>query len=341
MEQKEISISTSTILRILGILVAAWLLFLIRDVVVLILFAIVLVSAIEPFVDKMESRKISRIFSVSAIYIFGFLAFGAVLFFLIPPVATQLKQLVVSLPEAMDALSQKFVIFRDVFTRLNVSAGLEDFVLKSSHSFNAEGIIPGIFSTTKSFFGALIAIIIVLAISFYMAVEKGGLKMFINALTPQKYSEHAMRLVKKSQVKLNRWMKGQLVVILIVGLLDYIGLAILNFKFALLLGIMGAIFEIIPYAGPLIAAIFAVLIGLTQSLTVAILAGIWFLIVQQLENHIITPKVMQTTVGLNPVVVILAILVGTKLAGVLGLVLAVPVAAVIEVIVSDFMGQTG
>jgi len=337
---KDISISISTILKIIAVLGAVWFVFLIRDVVILLIFAIVLVSAIEPFVGRMENRKIPRVLSVSVAFILGLVTLGAVLFFLVPPIIVQLKQLALDLPGFVDMLAAKFEVVRNLASRYNLTASLEEFTEWAKSALSLEKVASYLTGTVKAFFGGLISAFIILAISFYMAVEKGGLKKFIGALFPQKHSENAMRLVKKSQNKLNRWIKGQLVVILIVGLLDYIGLAVMGFKFALLLGILGALLEIIPYAGPIIATVFAVIIGLTQSPMVAVFAGAWFLIVQQLENHIITPKVMQTTVGLNPVVVILAILIGTKLAGVFGLILAVPVAAVLEVVIGDFMSSS-
>lgn len=331
----EISISTSTILKILGIIAGIWFVVIIRDVVLLFIFAIILTSAIEPFASRLENRKIPRMLSVSIVYVLTIAILGAVIFFLFPPIVEQLRQLVIAIPEFVNSAITKFEVLKDLAAQHNFTANLENFIETISSAL--AGVVPNLFDTTKAFFGGLISFVIVLAISFYMSVEKGGLKQFVSALAPKKHSENVLRLVKKSQDKLGRWIKGQLVVILIIGLLDYVGLLLLGVRFALLLGITGAVLEIIPYAGPVIATIIAVLVGLSQSPMIALFAGIWFLVVQQIENHIITPKVMQTAVGLNPVVVILAILIGTKLAGVLGLVLAVPIAAVIEVFVSEFI----
>jgi len=334
---KEVSISTSTILKIIGILAAVWFVVIIRDIVMLLIFAIILTSTVEPIARKLEKRKISRVFSVSVIYALTIAIFGAVLFFLTPPIIEQLRQLILEVPNFVNALTQKFEIIRDLASQYNLTASLEKFIISVKSSLNMENIFSSLFATTKAFVSGIIAAIIIFAVSFYMSVEKGGLKQFINALIPKRHSENVMRLVNKSQDRLGKWVKGQLVVIAIVGLLDYIGLLLLGVRYALLLGILGAALEIIPYAGPIIATIFAILIGLAQAPIVALFAGLWFWTVQQIENHIITPKVMHAAVGLNPIVVILAILIGAKVAGVPGFILAVPVAAVLEVFISEFV----
>ncbi|TRZ78458.1 AI-2E family transporter [bacterium] len=333
---REISISTATILKVIGVLLVLGLIFLIRDVVVLVLFAVILTSAIEPFAARMENKKIPRVVAVAMVYVIGALLFGTALFFLIPPLLEQVRQLAVAMPSFFDSAIMKFESFKLFAIQHNIASNVEYFF--DSLSAELGQVAPNIFSTTKAVVAGTISVVVVLAVSFYMSVEKGGLKKFIEALTPENQRDNVMRLVKKSQAKLGKWVQGQFVVILLVGVLDFLGLFFIGARFALLLGIMGAILEIIPYAGPMVATMIVFLICLSQSLTIAILAGVWFLIVQQIENHVITPKIMQSAVGLNPIVVILAILIGTKLAGVLGLVLAVPVAAVIEVLISDFMG---
>jgi len=335
---REISISTATILKVIGVLLVLGLIFLIRDVVVLVLFAVILTSAIEPFAARMEKKKIPRVVAVSMVYVIGAILLGTALFFLIPPLLEQVRQLASAMPSFFDAAVMKFESFKQFAFQHNIASNVELFF--ESLSSELGQVAPNIFSTTKAVVTGTISVVIVLAISFYMSVEKGGLKKFIETLTPEHQRANAMRLVHKSQEKLGRWVQGQFVVILLVGILDFMGLLFIGARFALLLGIMGAVLEIVPYAGPIVATAVVFLIGLSQSLTVAILAGAWLLIVQQIENHIITPKIMQSAVGLNPIVVILAILIGTKLAGVLGLVLAVPVAAVIEVLISDFMSPT-
>lgn len=331
--KEEISISTSTILKVIGILLLLGFAYLVRDIIVLMLFAVILVLIIEPMAARMEKKKIPRMVSVIIIYLFGIAILSLVLFLLIPPVAQQMKQLAANLPNIGKKIGNEFEIIKQFALKYNFNIDLA----KISSELDIRKFLPNIFSTTKAFFGGVISIIIILATSFYMAVEKGGLEKFIDTLTPQKHRDKVLRLFKKSQAKLIRWAQGQLLVMLIIGLLDYLGLVFMGVKFALLLGVLGAVLEIVPYAGPIIATIFAITIGLSQSLTAGLIAGLWFLIVQQLENHVITPKVMQSAIGLNPVIVILSVLVGTKFFGILGFILAVPLAAVVEAVVSDLL----
>jgi predicted PurR-regulated permease PerM len=126
----------------------------------------------------------------------------------------------------------------------------------------------------------------------------------------------------------------------IVGCLTYIGLYFLGIKYALTLALVAALLEIIPYIGPILAAIPAVILGFAQSPFLALLVILLFVVIQQLENYIIVPQVMKKTVGLNPIVIIIVMLIGAKLAGVIGIILAVPVAAAVAEFLKDIRKES-
>ena len=147
---------------------------------------------------------------------------------------------------------------------------------------------------------------------------------------------YLFRLITRIQHKLGLWLKGQLILSLIIFGLVFIGLSIIGVEYALLLAFVAGVFEIIPFLGPTLAAIPAAFFGFTQSPVLGLLVIALYVLIQQLENHVIVPKVMSKSVGLNPLIVIVAFLVGAKIGGFIGVLLAVPVATAISVFLSDF-----
>ena len=180
------------------------------------------------------------------------------------------------------------------------------------------------------------AIILIIVFSFYFAVQETGIDDFLRIISPVKYQKNIVSLWRRSQIKIGLWMQGQIILAVIVGMLVYLGLTILGVKYALLLAVIAAVFELIPVFGPILSSIPAILIGFVDGgATTGLLVIGLYVIIQQFENHLIYPLVVTKVVGVPPLLVILALLVGAQLAGFLGIILAVPIAAVIQEFVSD------
>ena len=159
---------------------------------------------------------------------------------------------------------------------------------------------------------------------------------FLKVVTPVKNHAHILDLWRRSQRKIGLWMQGQLILGLVVGVLVYLFLAILGVKYALTLALFAAIFELIPVFGPILAAVPAVIVALgTGGTSLAVWVILVYIIIQQFENHLIYPLVVTKVVGVPPLLVILALIVGMKLAGFLGIILSVPAAAIIQEFVVD------
>ncbi|NQV13085.1 MAG: AI-2E family transporter, partial [Parcubacteria group bacterium] len=171
--------------------------------------------------------------------------------------------------------------------------------------------------------------------SFYFTVQEDSLKKFIRSLAPMKHRPYIENLAGRIQKQIGYWLRGQIMLGLVVGIMLYVGLSLLGVKYALILAILGGLLEIVPYLGPIISAVPAVFLAFTQRPILALFVLILYIAVQQLENHILVPKVMQRVVGLNPLVTIIVILVGVKVAGIIGGILAVPIATAIQVFLSD------
>jgi len=158
---------------------------------------------------------------------------------------------------------------------------------------------------------------------------------FLRLVTPHEHEAYVVNLWARSQRKIGKWLQGQILLALLVGVLVFIGLTILDVRYALALSILAATFEIIPVFGPILAAIPSVIVAFIQSPTLGLWVILLYVIVQQVENHIIYPLVVRKAIGVPPLLVILALLIGGKLGGLPGFILAVPIAATIMEFTND------
>lgn len=336
MEDKKsqtINISTTTILKLLLIFLIIVFLYLIKEVIALIFISLVLASAFDPWVDWFQKRKIPRGVGIIVIYILLFAIVSTAIVLIVPPITKEVGQIAKNFPYYYDKVIHGINYFRGVAperVETELQQGLD------SLSSNLPGAITDIFSTIFSFFGGIISFFLVLVITFYFTVEEEGLKSFIKAVSPSKIQPYLHQLMFRIQRKMGLWLRGQLILSLIIFALVFIGLSILGVQYALLLALIAGIMEIIPFLGPTLAAIPAVFFGFLQSPLTGILVIALYIVIQQLENHIVVPKVMSKSVGLNPLVVIVVILVGAKLGGIVGALLSVPVATGLSVFLGDF-----
>ena len=174
-----------------------------------------------------------------------------------------------------------------------------------------------------------------MVITFYMTIEEDGLKKFVRSIAPIEYQPYLVQKTNRIQVKMGGWLRGQLILMFIIGSLTYVGLLILDVPYALVLAIFAGLAEFVPFLGPLIAAVPAVFFSFSDSPWKAFGVVIFYIVLQQLENQVIVPKVMQKAVGLNPIVVIIVMLIGAKVAGLVGILLAVPATTIAWIFFAD------
>lgn len=335
-ESKTVNISTNTILRIILIILFLVFLFLIREVIVIFVFALIIASAITPAINVLQKIKIPRVIGALLVYILvlGFLAF--LVYLVVPTIAKDINNLSTNLPNYIEKLSDKFDSFREHYSKYqgifnqigNFLNNTIEFLKKSSSSLVA---------TAANVFGGVFSFIMIVVISFYLAVQKKGVQRVLTAIIPLQYRDYLLDLWERAQKKLGRWLQGQLFLGLIVGSLVYVGLYFLNVKYALVLAFLAGLLEIFPYIGPVLAAIPAVIIGFLQAPVLGLWVVVLYFTVQQIENYLIVPLVIGKVVGLNPIAVILALLIGGKLGGILGMILAVPLTAVLAEFLRDMI----
>lgn len=330
-----IEITTSTILRAILIVLFFVFLYILKDVLIIFLFALIIASAISPFANWLDEKKFPRLLGVLLLYLTILGLIVLVFSLVIPYISHDISQLTTTLPTVVNKVSsslekvqQGSPRYLDFLSEIqNILESLSNYLQQSSQS---------IIGLVIDIFGGLFAFVAILIISFYLSVTRKGIENFLGSVVPEKYENYAVNLWNRSELKVGRWFQGQLLLGLIVGLIVYVGLSVIGIKFALILGIWAAVLELVPMVGPVLAAIPAVFLAFIQQPSLGLWMIIFYVVVQQLENYILVPLVLGKTTGLNPVVVIIALLVGQKLAGIPGMILAVPVATIIVEMLDDF-----
>jgi len=320
--------STKVILKVIAALLLVTILWVIRDLVVALLLAVVLASAIEPLAAYLQKKRIPRVVSVLAVYILVLAIIAFILILIVPVVVDQLSVLGANLPQYSEQLQHQFPLINTFLGNANLS----DVIRHSlAPTLGGESVV----SRTVGLFNGLFLVITILVVSFYLVAEQKGMLEFIRSLVPPRHQQFTMQLVRKIQVRMGRWVIGQFILSCVIFSLTFIGLTLLGVKYALFLALLAGLLEMIPYMGPIISAIPAIFFALLQSPALALAVVVLYIVVQKSESYLLVPKVMERTVGTSPLLVLISLLVGLKLAGVMGVLLAVPVVSAITLVVSE------
>lgn len=335
-----ITISTGTIFKLIGIFILFYFIYLIRDIALILFVSLVLSSAFDPWVDWMQRRKIPRGFGILIIYLVLISVLAGTIYLLVPPITKEITRFSDNLPHYVEKITQSYSYFRD----LSIKHGLSEQIKGSlgSMSSNLQAAATNFFSGVFSFFGGLFSLALIFVITFYMTVEEEAIKKLVWTVAPNKKRYYVMSLINRMQKKINAWLKGQIVLSVSIFALTLTALSFIPaMDYKLVLALIAGIAEAIPYVGPTIGAIPAILLALTQSPWLALaVAGVYWLI-QIIENNFLVPKVMQKAVGLNPIVSIAVLMIGFNIGGVMGAVLSIPVATAASVFIGDILeGRT-
>lgn len=341
LSKESVSISTGTIIRFFIVILTILALFYLRDIVLVVIAAVVIASAIEPVVRRIRHYlKFNRITSVVIVYVLIVSILAMLLVFFVPAVMNETVRFVDSIPRTV-SLSDLWSPIENsgLFTNTDGVANgkivlLKDFIIGLQSLLIGSG--EGAFHMASVIFGGVFSLIMIFVLSFYLAIREDGVDDFLQIIAPIRHHDYIINLWKRSRRKIGLWLQGQIILGLIVGVLVYISLISVGIPYALPLAVLAALLEIVPVFGPILASIPAILLTFAdRGLSTTILIAVLYFIIQQLENHIIVPLVTKKIIGVNPIIVILALLIGFKLAGVLGALVAVPLSAALMEYVSD------
>lgn len=326
LDRQEIVISSGSWVRGVLIVAVAFALFLVRDIFLIVLTSIVIASAVEPAAGWGRKRGIPRLPTILGVYLITALIFAGLFYFLFLPLIGEFSGFIAQFPDYASSVAT------DSFLGSSLSVGnIIESINSALLSFS-----QGALSSATFIFGGAISFVLIIVMSFYLAVQEDGVGKFLRIVTPWRYEKYIMGLWSRSRHKIGLWMQGQLLLDIIIAVLVFLGLLLLRLPHALLLAAAAGVFEIVPLFGPIISAIPAVIIGFsTGGMPLALLVAGLFIIVHQFENQLIYPLVVKKVIGVPPMVSIIALLVGAKLAGFLGLIISVPMAAILIEFLSD------
>ena len=341
-DEQTVHIGVGTIVKTIVIVLLFVVLFILKNLILVLLLSIVVASAVEPATQWFLRRGVPRLFSVILIYLSMVVCLVSIVFFLLLPLLSESSDFLKNFPTYFNASTVSSTIANNSFL------SSQPFVAGLTNSLNLDqvageinsiitSISSNVFGTVAHVFGGILSFLLMVILSFYLAVEEDGVGKFLKAITTFRHEKYVIALWKRSQRKIGLWMQGQLVLAIIIGMLVYLGLLIINVPNALLLATLAAAFEIIPLFGPILASIPAIMIAfVTGGLPLALVVMGLYIIIHQFENQLIYPLVVKKVVGVSPVVSIIALVTGFQLAGFIGLILSVPVAAAIIEFVDDF-----
>lgn len=314
----KIEISHRTIIFTIVFLVGLWFLLQIRDILYLLFISFIFMTALRPFVEWVARFRIPRVLAIITMYIIVFGVLGISIASAIPSLVRESTKFIIALPSFVSRVLPYWDIDVRAFTQQIAPI-----------SENVVRVTVGIFSN-------IVTTLTVLVFTFYFLLERRNTEKFLVDTMGEDGAEEFIHVIRLIELRLGSWIRGQIFLMVMIGVLSYVGLTLLRIEFALPLAILAGILEIVPMIGPTISAIPAVLVALTISPFSALSVAALYFFVQQVENHAIVPLVMKKSVGLSPLITIAALMIGARLAGVIGAVLAVPTVLVGQIIIAEF-----
>jgi predicted PurR-regulated permease PerM len=318
----KIEISHRTIIFAVLFLLFLGFLYLVRDIILMLFVALLLMTILEPLVNKLNSIRIPRALSVLVAYILVIGVLGGVIAAIAPIVIDQTTSFINALPKYL--------------TNIGVTQEYSDKILTGF--FSTVGDIPGeVVKVTVSIFSNVLNIVTVLIFAFYMLLSRNKLEDQLGIFFGDDKKKELGRFINNLEARLGSWARGQMILMFAVGAATYVGLLILGIPFALPLAILAGLFEIIPIIGPLFSAVPAVIIGFGISPVIGFAVIALAFLVQQLENYLLIPKIMEKSVGVSPIVTLISIAIGARLAGIVGVIISVPMVITLQVVVKQFL----
>jgi predicted PurR-regulated permease PerM len=337
-----IQISTGTLVKVAVFVACIYFAITLRGLILVLISAVVIASVIEPGTRWLTKRGIQRPFSATIMYVGIAAILAGIVAFVIPPLFSETSSAINGLPKYIKTIdifnpvtnketySSVKTFFPDIPSTVAVG-DLAGYLASSISEFSG-----GLFDTVTGFFGGVVSIVLVIVISFYLSVRDDGVGEFLSIITPIRYERYVKSLWQRSQNKIGKWMQGQLLLGVFVGIMVYISLLIAGVPHSFLLGFLAAVFELIPIVGTTISAIPAFILALLDGgFGLGLIVIAIYVCIQQIESHIIYPLVAKKVIGIPPLLVIIALVAGAELAGIVGALLAVPVSVVLMELVED------
>jgi predicted PurR-regulated permease PerM len=324
-----------TIVTIGAICVLAVAMWAAREALLLIYVSALIAMGFSPLVRNLERpdgqrSRLPRWFAILLVYVAVIAVFVVVALVVIPPLIAQATALWARLPDEFSRFQNFLIKYKLLQRKITLAEAVQ--TVPSGSSANAVGTVLVALST---FAGGIFAVITVLILSFYFLIEAGTMFEYLMRFVPAGRRADVATAAREAVVKVSAWLRAQVMLAGVMGTFAAVGLGFMGVPYFYVVALVAAVGETIPIVGPIIGGVTAVAVALTASPKLALMVGIYFVVLHQLEANILVPKIMERRVGVSPVAVMIALLIGGSLAGLVGAVLAIPTAAMISILIED------
>jgi predicted PurR-regulated permease PerM len=330
-----------TVATVAGVAILVALLWAARDALLLVYVSSLIAMGLSPLVKLIErprrqgaTRRVPRWLAILAIYAVIVALFVLVGLLVIPPLVSQGSALWANLPSEFNRL-QTFLISHKLMVH---QVTLEEAVQNapSGASGNAVGTV---LVAISSLIGGIFGLITILILTFYLLLEAGSMFEYLVRFVPPGRRADVGTAARQSVAKVSAWLRAQFILAGVMGTFSAIGLGLMGVPYFYVIALIAAIGETIPIVGPVIGGLAAVAVSITVSAKLALMVGTYFLVLHQLEANVLVPKIMERSVGVSPVAVMVALLVGGSLMGLAGAILAIPTAALLSVLIEELAAE--
>jgi predicted PurR-regulated permease PerM len=329
----KIEIDTQVIWKVFFYLALIWLAILIYDILLYLFIAYIIMSAINPLVERFSVYRMPRWLATLVIFSLVVLVLSIFLTLSLTPFIVQTRTFLLEFPHYVEKFLVKFNL-ESLLNRQDVYGYLQGWLQGFSNEITTVPL--NVLRYGANIFGGFLDFITILVFTFYLVIERDFVHRTLVLFVPEKNKARIRSVMYKVEERLGAWLRGQLTLMFIIGVVTYIGLSLIGMPFALPLALIAGFLEIVPIIGPIISAIPALLVGIAISPIQAITVLFLYILIQQLENSVVVPRVMKQAVGLDSLVVIIALMIGGRLAGPMGSLLSVPATAVLSILYHEW-----
>jgi len=343
LELSPASVAKSTAVIIILLLLALFL-YEVRDILVIFFVSFLLAAALDPSVNYLNTKKVPRSLGVIILLLGFFLIIGLAISNIVPIIADQIFELAISTSDFFSNFEEESL------NNIPFIENVKPYIIQFVETIDFDQVKNALLSVSDELFSfggniwevfksigiGLFNILMILILTFFMVVEEKSIDKFILSLFPSKYANYITTRTNAAKEKIGYWLRGQLMLSVVIGILAYIGLKILGVNYAATLALIAGITELLPYIGPIIAWLVTVPIAANQSPWLVLWVSVLFIIIQMLENNVIVPLIMKKAVGLSPIIITFAILVGEHFLGFTGIILSIPVATTAAIFIKDY-----
>lgn len=328
--EKKVEITFRSILIFFAVSASIVLVYYTKDILSILFISLIIVATLSPIADFLTKYLRWRVISVLLIYLVTLILLSGLIAALVPALSSQTQEFVTNLPQYTDqipVLKDFGQVIKEEFIGESLSINsLTEYITQSSLK---------IFQFTGSLIGIIGSLLVIIVISFYGLLSEKNIREELKKYLNKNNLKSYWLISDKIYSKLGIWLRSQILLAIIVGLITGVALYLLSVPYALLLGVLAGVLEIIPVLGPVIASIPAIIIGLTVSPFIGLIVVALYILIHQIESYVLVPKVMEKALGLSPVLILSALLIGAKLGGIVGAIIAVPLASAITILVLE------